>query len=109
MPCFICQTRQTDPERGPSGWKRLVRAGEQVLICPECARKPGCDAAADRCPSCGATSLSKSLDVVRCRDCGSTSATAAPSAEGRSSQPDLSAEIAQAVDRVLGRGHRPGA
>ena len=36
MPCLLCGARQTDPVRGASPWKRGVKGGEQVLVCPDC-------------------------------------------------------------------------
>jgi predicted amidophosphoribosyltransferase len=104
VPCTNCNTRQTDPERGPSAWRRLVRGGEQVLVCPTCARQPGWDEEADRCPACGSTSLRKALGVIRCSACGwaneskTTVGTVLPQR-----RPDLADEVAAAVERVLGR------
>jgi ribosomal protein L37AE/L43A len=106
VPCHGCASRQTDPERGPSAWKRLVVSGEQVLVCPDCARKPGWDSAADRCPSCGSSALSKTLGVCRCRACGATTSAggdAAVRVDGPRSASDLSAEVDAALNRIFGR------
>ena len=108
VPCHVCAKRQTDPDRGPSAWRRLVRRGEQVLVCPECAQRPGWDADADRCAACGSSALSKSLGVVRCKACGATAVqdAAAPSAPDPA---DLAEDVAAAVDRIFGRADRSDA
>jgi ribosomal protein L40E len=87
----------------------LVRAGEQVLVCPECAGRPGWDQDADRCAQCGSTALRKSLGTVRCAACGHVADAVVPPAE-RIARPrlDLSDEVAAAVDRVLGRSGTSG-
>ena len=101
MPCFACGVRQTDPVRGPSAWKKLVRRGEQVLVCPDCSTTPGWDGDADRCATCGSPALSKSLGMLRCKACGVTAAgesSAHPApAEG------LSDDVGRALDRIFGR------
>jgi hypothetical protein len=105
VPCFACGVRQTDPERGPSAWKRLVRHGEQVLVCPECSRTPNWDADADQCEACGSRTLSKSLGMIRCKGCGAVTPAASGDqtpAVSRSAN-DLSADVAGALDRLFGR------
>lgn len=106
MACYVCGVRQTDPVRGPSTWKRLVRQGEQVLVCPDCSTRPGWDADADRCPSCGSRTLSKSLGMLRCRGCGSVSAAAGTAAtpETSATRDGLSDDVTRALDRIFGRG-----
>jgi len=74
MPCYQCGARQTDPERGPSPWKRAVArlgtGGErQVLICPSCQRLGGWAADLQACPGCGSLHLIRRLDQVECLDC----------------------------------------
>src|ERR1700712_6136755 len=101
MPCHRCSARQVDPARGPSAWKRMVRGGEQVLVCPACQREPGWAADADRCPSCGSTALSKSLGLLRCKTCGVVGA--APAGGGTSgAEPGLSDEVTAALNRLFG-------
>ncbi|MBV9098335.1 MAG: hypothetical protein JO079_09780 [Frankiaceae bacterium] len=70
MPCYRCGTRQTDPGKGPSPWKRGVVADEQVLVCPSCQQEHDWIADLDRCVSCGSTMLLRALGETRCRQCG---------------------------------------
>lgn len=100
MPCELCGARQTDPVRGASPWKRGVRAGVQVLICPECQAGRDWAGELDPCPACGSTALVKALGETRCRSCGATVdsevvAGTPPTATG------LAADVEAAVDRVL--------
>lgn len=67
MPCYRCGTRQVDPERGKSPWKRGVLREHQVLVCPAC--QPAADADLDRCARCGSRYLIRRLDQVECLDC----------------------------------------
>jgi hypothetical protein len=67
MPCYRCGTRQVDPERGKSPWKRGVLREHQVLICPAC--QSAADADLDRCARCGGKHLIRRLDQVECLDC----------------------------------------
>lgn len=110
MPCYRCGARQTDPDRGPSPWKRGVRADRQVLVCPDCQAAPGWEADLDTCAGCGATALICRLGEVECRICGHVR-EAVPD-DGRLAvpgAPGLSEEVAAALDRVLKRGVRdPG-
>ncbi len=108
MPCYRCGVRQTDPGRGQSPWKRGVRRDSQVLICPHCQDTEDWTSELARCPQCASVHLVRRLGEVECRDCGAivppsaglidaeTPAEASPS-------PGLSEEVAQALDRVLGR------
>ncbi|ADP79907.1 hypothetical protein [Pseudofrankia inefficax] len=91
MPCYRCDTRQTDPVRGTSPWARGVVGGEQVLVCPDCQRDPDWRRPLDRCAGCGSAHLSKALGLVVCRDCGSRTEPA--------SRPPLSTER-PATDRA---------
>ncbi|HEV7930788.1 MAG TPA: hypothetical protein VGP70_00490 [Actinomadura sp.] len=105
MPCYRCGARQTDPARGASPWKRGVRRDRLVLICPGCQGVQDWTADLDRCASCGATALVCRLGEVECRQCGhvrSADATAEAAEVGET--PGLSEEVAQALDRVLGKG-----
>jgi hypothetical protein len=70
MPCYRCGTRQVDPDRGESPWKRGVRADRQVLICPACQSSFDWMAELDRCPVCVSAQLVRRLGEVECRDCG---------------------------------------
>ena len=65
-----------------------------------------------RCPRCGSVHLVRRLGEVECRDCGTIVPPSAGlgeeevpggSASGGPS-PDLSEEVARALERVLGRG-----
>jgi hypothetical protein len=70
MPCYRCGTRQVDPDRGESPWKRGVRADRQVLICPACQSSFDWMAELDQCPVCVSSHLVRRLGEVECRDCG---------------------------------------
>jgi hypothetical protein len=70
MPCHRCGARQTDPVRGASPWRRGVRAGEQVLICPDCQRGRDWTADLSRCAACGSSRLARALGRTECKDCG---------------------------------------
>jgi hypothetical protein len=109
MPCYRCGARQSDPERGPSPWKRAVArlgaAGEhQVLICPSCQRLGGWTAGLQACSGCGSLHLIRRLDQVECLDCRRVRDALAdndkvPPARDRV----LAAEVAEAIDRLLGK------
>ncbi len=113
MPCYRCGARQVDPVRGHSPWRRGVKGDEQVLVCPGCQASANWTADMDKCRQCGGVHLVRRLGEVECRDCGMTvppavdgqgplpAARAGPAA-GR--PPGLSEEVAQALERVLGRG-----
>ncbi|MHB1433989.1 MAG: hypothetical protein ACYCVZ_17975 [Streptosporangiaceae bacterium] len=115
MPCYRCGTRQVDPDRGSSPWRRGVRANRQVLICPDCQVLPDLAGDLDRCPECGGARLGRRLGEVECRDCGAVTdqAIAAPGlpADGDSLvsdghdrvASDLAEEVEQALRRVLRR------
>jgi hypothetical protein len=109
MPCYRCGARQSDPVRGPSPWKRGVRAASQVLVCPACQRGRDWTADLDSCPSCGSTMLSRTLGETTCRGCGAAGFVAVPAdtaADAAGTSPEraaLAAEVASAIARVLGR------
>jgi hypothetical protein len=125
MPCYRCGTRQVDPDRGESPWKRGVRGDRQVLICPGCQAAFDWMAEFDRCPVCTGLRLLRRLGEVECRDCGSVGQPAASSAvtsaddgaagadagavpaDGGTVPPGLAEEVEQALARVLGRARRP--
>jgi hypothetical protein len=117
MPCYRCGTRQTDPVRGPSAWKRGVRGGTQVLICPTCQRTHEWQDDLDHCAACGSTMLVRMLGETHCRACGATGEQVVPSgpAAARSAAggpaagaPDprstgLAGDVEAALDRLFGR------
>jgi hypothetical protein len=70
MPCHRCGARQTDPVRGASPWRRGVRRGEQVLVCPDCQRGRDWTADLARCGACGSSRLVRVLGRTECKDCG---------------------------------------
>ncbi|ACU70482.1 conserved hypothetical protein [Catenulispora acidiphila DSM 44928] len=70
MPCHRCGARQTDPVRGASPWRRGVRAGEQVLICPACQRDRDWTSDLAHCAACGSPRLTRALGSTHCKDCG---------------------------------------
>jgi hypothetical protein len=69
MPCYRCGARQSDPERGPSPWKRRVLREHLVLVCPACQRQPGWSAEFQSCARCGSLHLIRRLDQVECLEC----------------------------------------
>jgi hypothetical protein len=112
VPCYRCGARQTDPARGASPWRRGVRDAQQVLVCPDCQRSADWTADLDRCPACGSTALVRRLGKPVCRDCGAspddyleadTGAAEAGLAGPAGAPTGLAAEVAAAIDRVLGR------
>lgn len=111
MGCLLCSRRQADPQRGPSPWRRGVVVSpsgqaQQVLVCPGCQEVPGWEDVLARCSACGSVALMVRLGEVSCRQCGrtvpapGTRAVPDPDAAARE---QLGAEVAAAVDRVLGR------
>jgi ribosomal protein L40E len=113
VPCYRCGARQTDPSPGASPWRRGVRGTEQVLVCPDCQARTDWTAELDSCPRCGSTVLVRRLGQTICRDCESRTGTfgsgpaaeaVRPTAEPVASEDNvLAAEVAAAIDRVLGR------
>jgi hypothetical protein len=125
MPCYRCGARQVDPDRGESPWKRGVVAESQVLICPPCQSAFDWQGALDRCPVCESARLIRRLGEIECRDCGhvrdgdpaggvtlsaaepSRSREPAPAAsDAGGPPPGLAEEVAQALEKVLGRTRR---
>ena len=126
MPCYRCGTRQADPEPGKSSpWRRGVISEHQVLVCPAC--QPAALADLTRCVRCGSAYLIRRLDQVECLDCRlirdtasdpvatqappAATAPRAPSAPRAHESPTapgsgsaLAAEVARALERVLGSG-----
>jgi len=128
MPCYRCDLRQVDPDRGESPWKRGVRNGLQVLICPDCQGSFDWMAALDQCPVCGGVHLVRRLGEIECRDCGmvrdpgdaadgpvagsgAVSADPASSAgpAGRAAAGSLAEDVERALERVLGHTRRTSA
>lgn len=116
MPCYRCGTRQADPDRGESPWRRGVRDDRQVLICPDCQAAADWKAELDRCAVCSSVHLVRRLGEAECRDCGWVGppevATTLPGADpggpsGIVGQdgPDganLAEEVERALSKVLG-------
>jgi hypothetical protein len=109
MPCYRCGTRQVDPDRGESPWKRGVRDERQVLICPDCQASHDWPAELDRCGTCGSIRLARRLGETECRDCGAVGSVQVPSprggsvAAGAGPAPGLAEEVELALARILGR------
>jgi hypothetical protein len=84
---------------------RLGVTGEQqVLICPSCQRLVGWTAELQACAGCGSLHLIRRLDQVECLDCRLVRESLSgdervPSARDRV----LAAEVARALDRLLGK------
>jgi ribosomal protein L40E len=98
-----------------------VRRDSQVLICPRCQATDDWTADLARCPRCGSVHLVRRLGEVECRDCGMIVPPSAAPGEGEpltettvtgttvsettsGPSPDLSEEVARALERVLSRG-----
>jgi hypothetical protein len=73
-----------------------------VLICPDCY--PDAHADLTRCARCDSVRLIKRLDQVECLDCRLTrDADSEPAVPGqRAADSGLAAEVAQALERILG-------
>jgi hypothetical protein len=127
MPCYRCGARQSDPEHGPSPWKRGVLREHLVLVCPACQQRPGWSGEFQSCARCGSLHLIRRLDQVECLDCclvreaapddvaprhhaskdnrapeGSAPEDTA-AADGHAGDAALAAEVASALRRVLRR------
>jgi hypothetical protein len=87
MPCYRCGTRQVDPDRGESPWKRGVRGDRQVLICPDCQSAFDWTSDLDRCEVCSSERLVRRLGEVECRNCGSVRQPASSSLPGHLARP----------------------
>lgn len=119
MPCYRCGARQIDPIRGPSLWKRGVRAGAHVLVCPDCQHEPAWTTELDHCRRCGSEQLIRVLGETVCRGCGENQGGALLGAgldqqvelpeqrvgagSGPPGAPGLSDEVAAALDRMFHR------
>ena len=97
MPCHRCGARQTDPVRGASPWRRGVRAGEQVLVCPDCQRDRDWTSELSHCGSCGSARLVRVLGHTECQDCGAEDSLG-PEPEG---VPDVEAPVRPAPASAL--------
>jgi hypothetical protein len=119
MPCYRCGTRQVDPDRGESPWRRGVRGDRQVLICPGCQASVDWTSDLDRCVVCSSVHLVRRLGEVECRDCGAvglgaetsgvdlgligvTADAGGPGAD-QVAAASLVEEVELALSRVLGR------
>jgi hypothetical protein len=121
MPCYRCGTRQVDPDRGESPWRRGVRGDRQVLICPGCQAAFDWTADLDRCAVCSSVHLVRRLGEAECRDCGWVgqpvqAATLSgegpggslPGGASEGAAASLAEEVELALSRVLGSsGQRP--
>ena len=100
-----------------------MRRDSQVLICPRCQASDDWMADLAHCPRCGSVHLVRRLGEAECRECGTVVPPSAAADEGEplaepgadvpgdaaaggpgGGAPDLSEEVARALDRVLGRG-----
>ena len=104
MPCYRCGTRQVDPDRGESPWRRGVRGDRQVLICPACQAAIDWTHELDRCQVCGSVHLVRRLGEVECRDCGAVSQPVlARLSETRGATETAVADLADEVERALAK------
>jgi hypothetical protein len=117
---LLCGARQTDPVRGASPWKRGVKDGEQVLVCPDCQASGDWQSSLDRCPSCGSASLSKTLGEVVCKACSATGGAVVPARSGAAGasgsvtqrtggtlRDDVDAALARVLSEPIDPGGRP--
>ena len=103
MPCYRCGTRQVDPDRGESPWRRGVRGDRQVLICPDCQVAVDWAAELDRCQTCGSMHLVRRLGEVECRDCGAVGQPAEDVSVTQDGAIDRMADLAEEVERALAK------
>lgn len=107
MPCFRCGTRQTDLERGPSPWRRAVRDGRQVLVCPDCQDGEQWRDAVEACPACGSLDLTRRLGQTVCTHCltlvHDARITDPVVVEPVTIDAALARDVADAIERTLGR------
>ena len=89
MPCYRCGTRQVDPDRGESPWKRGVRGDRQVLICPDCQSTFDWTTDLDKCEVCSSERLVRRLGEVECRNCGSVRQPASSALPGHLARPGV--------------------
>jgi hypothetical protein len=105
LPCYRCDTVQTDPVKGASTWQRGVIADSQVLICPPCQRTHDWRADLDRCAQCAGIRLVRRLGETVCLDCQHTGPglpAGAPAAVPQQQRDrPLAAEVETALRRVL--------
>src|SRR5271165_6300368 len=109
MPCYRCGTRQVDPDRGESPWRRGVRGDRQVLICPDCQVAFDWSKELDRCQACGSMHLVRRLGEIECRDCGAVGQPAEAvtgAAVTEAAVAELADEVEQALAKVLGPSRR---
>ena len=111
MPCYRCGTRQVDPDRGESPWRRGVLGDRQVLICPDCQVSYDWANELDRCPVCASVHLVRRLGEVECRDCGAVGQPAESAMSdafmlGDGAVADLADEVERALAKVLGPSRR---
>jgi hypothetical protein len=103
VPCYRCGTRQTDPVRGPSPWKRGVVHGDLVLVCPDCQRVHDWTGDLDRCPTCGSTSLTKALGDITCKACGAVVSAEAPTEPSYDAPAGLASDVEAALAKTFKR------
>jgi hypothetical protein len=132
MPCYRCGTRQVDPEHGKSPWKRGVLREHQVLICPACQPIADADLDhCARCGGRHLIRRLDQVECLDCRlireaelqaalpgDASPGGVASAPGGPGgdpfrgpgegaapgrQGSDPALAAEVARALEKVLGR------
>ena len=103
MPCYRCGTRQVDPDRGESPWRRGVRGDRQVLICPDCQVAVDWTTELDRCQVCGSVHLVRRLGEVECRDCGAVGQPAEAGLVTAGARDQAAADLADEVERALAR------
>jgi hypothetical protein len=103
MPCYRCGTRQVDPDRGESPWRRGVRGDRQVLICPDCQAAVDWANDLDRCQVCTSVHLVSRLGEIECRDCGAVAQAAEGGAGDVGTADGAGADLAEEVERALAK------
>jgi hypothetical protein len=108
LPCYFCDTLQTDPAKGASSWQRGVVLEAQILVCPTCQLERDWRADLDQCTACLSTRLVRRLGETSCAECRH-SGPGIPAAGGRRvitaapHQRALADEVERALGRVLGQ------
>ncbi len=108
MPCYLCDTIQTDPVKGASAWQRGVILDAQVLVCPTCQVEHDWRADLDQCTACLSSSLARRLGETSCAECGHVGpGVPAVTREGVAPpappQRSLADDVERALERVLRR------
>ena len=109
MDCSYFCSRLNQFVDGELGYLEVAELQGHLSFCPDCAADGALDRL-DRCSACGSTALVRRLGETTCRGCGAVD-SAVPGegfgVPGGADRSALEADVAAAIDRVLG-GSDPG-